>query len=184
MTKDEERAVLAPCPFCGGEPKLIDAAGYEVWCNCGISFCKHPDKESTVRSWNTRSLPLESKESEAEPVAWMFKVKTSGKFPKCSEFAAIDYNEQGLEIIIGKEPLYLHPTECPKCAKEKEYSESVFQDYQRVCREIEMLRREPCPKRLTKEQVIEAALNCNTSNIADVDRGESYRISAPQGEVK
>lgn len=119
--------------------------------------------------------PLESKESGAEPPVRIWN-QAGGRDDKLFT--------DGWNACRDRVVSRTTPQPCLKCVEEKEYSASVFKDYQRVCREIEMMRREPCPKRLTKEQVIEAALNCNTSNIADVDRGEPYRISAPQGEVK
>ena len=44
---------VLPC-LCGTVPNLVDLAGWEILCPCGISFCLHenPTLEATVSGWN------------------------------------------------------------------------------------------------------------------------------------
>lgn len=52
--KPESRVM--PCPFCGALPRLVDFAGWEIHCKCGISMCLvGPDKEPLVAAWNSRA---------------------------------------------------------------------------------------------------------------------------------
>ncbi len=44
------------CPLCGEIPVLIDLAGWEIWCKCGIQLVldNGSDKEALIIAWNTR----------------------------------------------------------------------------------------------------------------------------------
>lgn len=45
---------LKPC-ICGKIPKLVDLAGWEITCNCGVNFCiDSPVKFDVVTAWNHR----------------------------------------------------------------------------------------------------------------------------------
>jgi hypothetical protein len=46
---------LKPCPLCGGKPRLVDLAGWEIHCDCGLQLWHElPDKEPLIDRWNTR----------------------------------------------------------------------------------------------------------------------------------
>jgi len=50
-----ERPVM-PCPLCGQQPRVVDLAGWEVLCNCGLALCLDtPDKDLLLAAWNTRA---------------------------------------------------------------------------------------------------------------------------------
>jgi hypothetical protein len=47
--------VILPCPICGYDPLLVDFAGWEIVCKCGISMClETSDKKSLIEAWNQR----------------------------------------------------------------------------------------------------------------------------------
>ena len=47
---------LLGCPFCGEAPRLVDLAGWEILCGCGVNMClATPDQESLIKAWNTRA---------------------------------------------------------------------------------------------------------------------------------
>lgn len=49
-------AALKPCPFCGREPKLLDLAGWEVQCDCGVNLClESPEQAAVIKAWNQRA---------------------------------------------------------------------------------------------------------------------------------
>lgn len=52
------KAALKPCPFCGSTPRLVDAAGWEVWCDCGANLClgDNPSREAVSAAWNHRAV--------------------------------------------------------------------------------------------------------------------------------
>lgn len=53
---DARVAALKACPFCGNTPRLVDLAGFEVICDCGVVLClDEPDRESVVAAWNRRA---------------------------------------------------------------------------------------------------------------------------------
>lgn len=59
-----------PCPFCGGNPKLQDFAGWEVNCECGVNLTLlSPDLEELVRAWNTRAKPANVNDAEILAIA-------------------------------------------------------------------------------------------------------------------
>lgn len=76
MTADKD--ALLPCPFCGNLPRIADLAGYEILCKCGIEMClpNDPSKGGAIAAWNRRAriTAALASESEAEAVAWRFKV--------------------------------------------------------------------------------------------------------------
>jgi hypothetical protein len=46
---------VMPCPLCGQQPRVVDLAGWEVLCKCGVNFCREgPEKEQLIAAWNTR----------------------------------------------------------------------------------------------------------------------------------
>lgn len=51
---------LKPCPFCGGEAKLIEEwdkgqTFYRPWCNeCGVRMPRIRDVNKAVKFWNRR----------------------------------------------------------------------------------------------------------------------------------
>jgi hypothetical protein len=54
---------LKPCPFCGGEAKVIDA-GIEVWVECTNEKCKciryfKGTRKEAYKAWNTRATPTD-----------------------------------------------------------------------------------------------------------------------------
>lgn len=53
---DSNALVMLPCPLCGSEPDLVDIAGWEIWCKCGLGLVlENPDKDDLVKHWNIRS---------------------------------------------------------------------------------------------------------------------------------
>ena len=47
---------LLGCPFCGKAPRLVDLAGWEILCRCGVNMCRAtPDREALIKAWNTRA---------------------------------------------------------------------------------------------------------------------------------
>lgn len=45
-----------PCPLCGADPRLVDLAGWEIHCDCGIGMVIDSPKEAdVVRAWNRRA---------------------------------------------------------------------------------------------------------------------------------
>lgn len=53
----EQGAAILPCPLCGAEAQLVDFAGYEVLCACGLNYCDGTDAsaEAAARGWNRRA---------------------------------------------------------------------------------------------------------------------------------
>ena len=46
---------LKPCPFCGGDARLLDGLGeYWVFCVCRSSGPLCSSKDEAIRKWNTR----------------------------------------------------------------------------------------------------------------------------------
>ena len=57
---EEETTGLLPCPFCGGEPEILE--GDERWCQVGCKNCSAKGTESmldwdkAISGWNRRTL--------------------------------------------------------------------------------------------------------------------------------
>ena len=62
MRKEREEMNIKPCPFCGGEPEILEKPhSYAVGCTdlqrCPVApmpFIVCPTKEDAIRAWNTR----------------------------------------------------------------------------------------------------------------------------------
>ena len=57
MMTDDKAKELKPCPFCGGEPKIMDM-GFPHWiyckkCGARVHGCTYDVKDS-VEAWNRR----------------------------------------------------------------------------------------------------------------------------------
>lgn len=52
-----ENVKLLPCPFCGGDARLINFYGlYMVDCEtCRIATDTYHEKEDAIKTWNTRA---------------------------------------------------------------------------------------------------------------------------------
>jgi hypothetical protein len=47
---------LKSCPICGRNPDFGDYAGWEVNCECGLSYIPdNPTEENVKTGWNTRA---------------------------------------------------------------------------------------------------------------------------------
>lgn len=47
---------VLPCPMCGSEPRLVDMAGWEILCKCGLMMAvESPKKADVVAAWNKRA---------------------------------------------------------------------------------------------------------------------------------
>ena len=57
MNRQEcERLGVLHCPFCGGDPRLIDCGGWHVGCrDCGATTAVRDDEEAAARAWNRRA---------------------------------------------------------------------------------------------------------------------------------
>lgn len=70
-TKDQIKAALLPCPFCGSEARLYEKPAYrktEVVCSnhsCRVFAYAHDSPDKAISAWNTRSLDTAMQTSEA-----------------------------------------------------------------------------------------------------------------------
>lgn len=93
---------LKPCPFCGGEVKVLPWADRHTWGNecpffCGCSKCRtvgdcYGTEAEAVAAWNTRVERTCRMETEESCQNWM----------SCSECHADYYNDQPINY-------------CPNC---------------------------------------------------------------------
>jgi hypothetical protein len=53
--QEKDMNAALPCPFCGAEPRLVDLAGWEVHCDCGVGMVvDSPEREDVLKAWNRR----------------------------------------------------------------------------------------------------------------------------------
>ena len=49
---------IKSCPFCGGEVKLMNLAGWEIGCKCGLNMVPSDSdfsKDEFIEQWNKRA---------------------------------------------------------------------------------------------------------------------------------
>ena len=135
ISAPDERAVLKPCPFCGGRAKTVPRRnwGYRVECQyCDLAMpCYRPDFNFAIADWNTRTPP------QVKPLVW---VETRHKSPDqlgCrSSATGINYViisalmrgncilSSGSSVYIG--PFHFDTIDAAKAAAQADYTRRIL----------------------------------------------------------